>query len=81
MFAAGTPALALDFNCIDELVQNGKNGYTFKSASELSKHLTRLLRNEEELERLREGVKQFRSETWESNWDSVFLPIIEKLDD
>ena len=80
MFAAGTPALALEFNCIDELVQNGKNGYTFKSASELSMHLTRLLLNEDELQILREGVKQFRCETWESNWDSVFLPIIQELD-
>jgi beta-1,4-mannosyltransferase len=76
MFAAGTPALALEFDCIDELVQNGKNGYTFKNASELNRHLTRLLLNEPELQELREGVKNFRDETWESNWETIFLPVV-----
>jgi beta-1,4-mannosyltransferase len=76
MFAAGTPALALEFDCIDELVQNGKNGYIFKNASELNRHLTRLLLNEPELQELREGVKNFRDETWESNWETIFLPVV-----
>ena len=79
MFAAGTPALALDFNCIDELVENGKNGYTFKDAKGLSSHLTRLLLDEEEMHRLKKGVKEFRRERWESNWNSILLPVLQSL--
>lgn len=79
MFAAGTPALALDFNCIDELVENGKNGYTFKDANGLSSHLTRLLLDEDEMTRIKKGVREFRREGWESNWNSILLPVLESL--
>lgn len=30
MFGAGLPVLAVEYNCINELVKNDKNGYTFK---------------------------------------------------
>ncbi len=79
MFAAGTPVLALDFECIDELVENGKNGYTFKDAKGLSSHLIRLLLNDDEITSLRKGVEEFRKEGWESNWNSILLPVLESL--
>uniref|UniRef100_A0A1I7WQZ5 Glycos_transf_1 domain-containing protein n=1 Tax=Heterorhabditis bacteriophora TaxID=37862 RepID=A0A1I7WQZ5_HETBA len=39
MFGSGLPVLAKKFNCIGELVIDGKNGKLFDSASELYQHL------------------------------------------
>ncbi len=36
MFGCGVPVLAKRFNCIDELVRDGENGFLFDHASDLS---------------------------------------------
>jgi beta-1,4-mannosyltransferase len=42
MFGAGIPVLAVDYQCIGELVKNGENGYTFKNCDELYGRLVEL---------------------------------------
>ena len=44
LFGCQVPVLARDFDCLDELVQNDRNGKTFQSSSELASHLFNLLR-------------------------------------
>lgn len=39
MFGCGLPVLALDFPCLGELVKDGKNGRTFKTAEDLADEL------------------------------------------
>ncbi|GAA5996385.1 hypothetical protein JCM5350_005121 [Sporobolomyces pararoseus] len=63
MFGCELPVLALDFESIGELVKDGVNGRTFKTAKELSKQLIDLLsgfpseQSCSKLEELRKGIK------------------------
>ncbi|GMH58275.1 hypothetical protein TrST_g9596 [Triparma strigata] len=76
MFGGGVPVAAVGFECLDELVVDGKNGRVFKDWNELKGILKELLgkEGEGELERLRKGVGQ--GLRWEENWDNIALPVI-----
>ncbi|XP_047026518.1 chitobiosyldiphosphodolichol beta-mannosyltransferase [Helicoverpa zea] len=76
MFGAGLPVCAFDFLCLDELVENGVNGYTFRSSNELFKDLVRWFEgfpnNTEQnkiAERMRKEIAVFRQTRWEDNWN------------
>ncbi|GJN92554.1 hypothetical protein Rhopal_005584-T1 [Rhodotorula paludigena] len=90
MFGCGLPALALDFPCVGELVKDGQNGRTFKTAEDLADQLITLLRGfphtgPSELDRLRQGIAQARYGgepgrpwgNWDENWDEVVMPLLE----
>lgn len=78
--SCGIPVLALNFSCIGELVENGKNGYCFSTHQELSHQLELLLQGYPEsnksLSGLEKGVGEFRNDGWEKNWDQVMGPLI-----
>ncbi|POY71615.1 hypothetical protein BMF94_5308 [Rhodotorula taiwanensis] len=90
MFGCGLPVVALDFPCIGELVKDGKNGRTFKTADELFILLTNLLHDfpngdADELAKLSEGIETARYGgegaedawgSWDANWDRVILPLV-----
>ncbi|GAA5986026.1 hypothetical protein JCM10908_006375 [Rhodotorula pacifica] len=90
MFGCELPVLALDFPCIGELVKDGQNGRTFKSADDLVTLLTRLLagfpnNDTTELDSLRTGIKtagygsavnEEAWGNWDENWDRVVLPLL-----
>ncbi|KAG0655115.1 mannosyltransferase [Rhodotorula mucilaginosa] len=90
MFGCDLPVVALDFPCIGELVKDGQNGRTFKTAKELFALLSVLLagfpNNETpELDSLRNGIKTARYGgagvdeawgSWDENWDRVVLPLL-----
>ncbi|KAL5518524.1 ALG1 [Sanghuangporus vaninii] len=64
MFGCRLPVCALDFPCLSELVKDRQNGYTFKTADELTSQLADLLRgfpDAPQLARLRESFKQCMS--------------------
>jgi len=76
MFGAGLPVLALDFPAIGELVENQKNGNTFKSAAELSQQLESYLINDggsKKLEDYRKYLLENRV-SWDDHWNEVALP-------
>ncbi|KAJ8713747.1 hypothetical protein PYW07_014117 [Mythimna separata] len=76
MFGAGLPVCAFDFLCLDELVEDGINGYTFRSSDELSKLLVSWFMNFPDnsrqnlvAERMRREIATFRETSWEDNWN------------
>ncbi|XP_047535123.1 chitobiosyldiphosphodolichol beta-mannosyltransferase [Vanessa atalanta] len=76
MFGAGLPVCAYDFKCLDELVQNGENGYTFRTSDELSKQIVSWFQdfpnNEKQnkaADKMRENLKKFQESRWEDNWN------------
>ncbi|XP_046968825.1 chitobiosyldiphosphodolichol beta-mannosyltransferase [Vanessa cardui] len=76
MFGAGLPVCAYDFKCLNELVQNGENGYTFKTSDELSKQIVLWFQdfpnNDKQnkvANKMRENLKKFQESRWEDNWN------------
>ncbi|KAG6456830.1 hypothetical protein O3G_MSEX009985 [Manduca sexta] len=76
MYGAGLPVCAFDFLCLDELVENGVNGHTFKNSDELSKQIVRWFEdfpvNEKQnkiAERMRRELVKFQESRWEENWN------------
>ncbi|CUA77471.1 beta-1,4-mannosyltransferase [Rhizoctonia solani] len=61
MFGCSLPVCALDFECLEELVKDGVNGLTFKTADELTDHVIKLLSNfpdTNQLDILRQGLRK-----------------------
>ncbi|GAA6012290.1 hypothetical protein JCM10207_002789 [Rhodosporidiobolus poonsookiae] len=91
MFGCGLPVVALDFPCLNELVQDGKNGLVFRTPSDLADRLITLLRGfprtyPSDLDRLREGIGKVRYGaqgegqgwgSWEENWGEVVGPVLQ----
>ena len=78
MFGCGVPVCALDFGCLNELVEDGTNGRVFRTAPELASQMFGLLgtlneegadRSEGELSKLSAGVKNGLQTRWGENWD------------
>ncbi|XP_050351735.1 chitobiosyldiphosphodolichol beta-mannosyltransferase [Nymphalis io] len=76
MFGAGLPVCAYDFKCLNELVQNGENGYTFKTSDELSKQIVlwfqdfpNNVKQNKAADKMRENLKKFQESRWEDNWN------------
>ena len=88
MFGAGTPVFAKSFNAysnnlihrINELVQHQKNGIVFESPDDLYDHLAQAFKyNSQLLPRLKQGVQEFRLETFDQEWRRNVLPYIRNL--
>lgn len=80
MFGANLPVVAVGFKCLDELVQDSKNGLIFHSSDQLFKQLKLLFdgfpNNISTLNTLREGTKEFQKIRWEDNWNDVVSPLL-----
>ncbi|EFO83429.1 hypothetical protein CRE_02970 [Caenorhabditis remanei] len=78
MFGAKIPALALKFKCIDELVEENKNGYLFENSEQLSHQIVELSRgfpdNCKELNRLKQSTRETKFESWEVMWKRSAAP-------
>ncbi|CAD8093190.1 unnamed protein product [Paramecium primaurelia] len=80
MFGAGTPVFAKSFNAISELVQHQKNGIVFDTPDDLFDHLSQAFRYESNiLQKLKNGVETFRTETFDQEWRNKVLPFIRNL--
>ena len=75
MFGSGLPVCQVWYNCIDELVDHGKNGCLFKDAKELTGALLDLLRDfpdqDTGLGAMRRNLDKFRARKWEQEWLEV----------
>ena len=88
MFGAGLPVCALSYNCIHELVEQGKNGLLFSSAEELAVALQEALdgfstdggesgKKKSLLVKLRRGVAGSSMTRWHDSWTKTALPVIQ----
>ncbi|XP_050665816.1 chitobiosyldiphosphodolichol beta-mannosyltransferase isoform X1 [Leptidea sinapis] len=75
MFGAGLPVCAFEFKCINELIEDGTNGYTFKTSDELSKQIIKWfdkfpnnIEQNEIAQRMRNELNKFQESRWEDNW-------------
>jgi len=79
MFGCGLPVCAVNFQCLDELVQDGVNGLVFSSSQQLADRLVELLaefpRQTYQLDQLRSNVTQQR-ERWDTSWTKVAWPLL-----
>lgn len=87
MLGCGLPVLALQFACLDELVQEGRNGLKFSNADGLSDALVSLLSEfpQSDTNSLRSGIALGGAfpaaleggETWEATWNAVVNPLLD----
>ena len=77
MFSAGLPCLAKNYLCIEELVQDGRNGRLFETSDDLCDQLFDALKagpDGEILKRYRENLREFgRDDSWDDQWKEVIL--------
>lgn len=83
MFGSGLPVCAIDFNCIDELVKHGENGFVFQHYQELAEQINSWFMdfpNNIALTNMKQNIqkqlKQFQALRWSENWKNVALPVL-----
>jgi len=80
MFGCGLPVCAVEFNCLNELVQHNKNGLIFNNEEQLAEQLIDLFTNypanASKLENMRKNVSEFQKDRWDTNWDRKILPLL-----
>uniref|UniRef100_A0A0B6Y8V7 Chitobiosyldiphosphodolichol beta-mannosyltransferase n=1 Tax=Arion vulgaris TaxID=1028688 RepID=A0A0B6Y8V7_9EUPU len=83
MFGCGLPVCAINFNCIDELVQHGKNGLVFNDSQELVQQLVDLLdgfpHKTNKLNTYRKNLTSFQALRWHQQWKKLVLPIFYRI--
>eukprot|EP00742_Colponemidia_sp_Colp-10_P004543 GILJ01004849.1.p1 GENE.GILJ01004849.1~~GILJ01004849.1.p1 ORF type:complete len:573 (+),score=82.44 GILJ01004849.1:75-1793(+) len=85
MFGCGLPVCAVDYPCLKELVQDGINGYTFKTSDQLGKQLFELCcgfpGDRSQLQALRKHVDRFRQTRWVDEWQRAAKPVFSCIKD
>eukprot|EP01132_Coremiostelium_polycephalum_P005934 gene5934-7389_t len=75
MFGCSLPVVAMDFECIGELVRNEYNGLLFSNSNQLYQLFNRLFgtpKGKDDLQRMRSNLQKDRpSNTWESSWNQI----------
>ncbi|KAI7849782.1 hypothetical protein BDC45DRAFT_266101 [Circinella umbellata] len=77
MFGCGLPVCAASFECLSELVVDGKNGLTFSDSDQLADQLMDLfVRKPSYLEELRKNViEEYKDRNWEKQWNNTIRDI------
>ncbi|SAL98592.1 hypothetical protein [Absidia glauca] len=77
MYGCGLPVCAVNFECLDELVVDGKNGLVFDTCDQLANQLLDLfVKTPDQLDTLRSNViTEYASLTWEKQWKDVLLAL------
>jgi beta-1,4-mannosyltransferase len=79
MFGCRLPVCAVNFHCLNELVEHDKNGLVFDSDTQLADQLQQLLHGFpdhcDRLRRYREHLKTFQQLRWDDVWTTVVRPI------
>lgn len=84
MFGCGLPVAAVNFSCLDELVQDGVNGRVFTSGVELSAILMDWFAgfpssSSTSHHLFRTNLAAFRQLGWHDNWRAAALPIFHQM--
>uniref|UniRef100_A0A6A7G8H1 UDP-Glycosyltransferase/glycogen phosphorylase n=1 Tax=Hirondellea gigas TaxID=1518452 RepID=A0A6A7G8H1_9CRUS len=79
MFGCSIPVCAVDFNCISELVHHDENGLLFKDSRHLASQIENLFSEfpyqTDQLDAMREKIKDFQTIRWSDSWRENALPI------
>ena len=79
MFGSELPVAAYDYGCLGELVQSGRNGFTFTTREQLANILydvlTKFPNDLKTLDKMRLEIKEFKKVKWSETWDEAALPI------
>lgn len=81
MFGTGLPVCAVQFNCIDELVQHNVNGLVFKDEEVLAKQIQDWFYGYPQTpngnhKKFRESLKTFQKLRWHENWKHNVWPLV-----
>ncbi|KAL4463791.1 hypothetical protein ABPG72_012409 [Tetrahymena utriculariae] len=83
MLGSNLPVFAINYQCINELVANTKNGYIFDNTQDLLNLFLKYFKmnpeNEQIFESLRKSATKFRESTWEKEWQQKVLPILNQI--
>jgi len=85
MFGCGLPVCAIHYNCIDELVADGQNGYIFRDSAKLADVIVEMLQGftdpaaDQTLARMRHNLIAFREHRWEQEWVERAEPVFNQF--
>ena len=84
MYGCGLPVCAAKYDCIGELVKDGRNGLLFSEAGELADQLILLLEGfptsaSRQLTSLTDSVAELSGPRWEEAWAQTVQPLIIEL--
>jgi beta-1,4-mannosyltransferase len=72
MFGCGVPVLALEFEALPELVEDGINGMRVLDARQIVETLIYLFLQPKNYDMIKKGAMEKSKERWESNWTKQF---------
>ncbi|KAI5696989.1 hypothetical protein M8J75_003471 [Diaphorina citri] len=75
MFGCGVPVCAKDFDCLNELVHHGENGFVFDTAQQLAHQISLCFSDSSLRQKLGDQVSVFRRQSWHENWKANALPL------
>jgi beta-1,4-mannosyltransferase len=77
MIGAGLPLLSIRYSCIDELVQEGKNGLLFDDAAGLATVIRQCFIDKEiDIEKIRAGAVASGEEKWAGLWERTAKKVL-----
>ena len=84
MYGCGLPVCAAKYDCIGELVKDGRNGLLFSEAGQLADQLLTLFDGfpasvSRQLTSLTDAVEESTGPRWEEAWEQTVQPLIENL--
>ena len=84
MYGCGLPVCAANYECIGELVKDGRNGLLFSEAGQLADQLLTLFDGfpasaSRQLTSLTDAVAESGGPRWEEAWAQTVQPLIEDL--
>uniref|UniRef100_U5ER04 Chitobiosyldiphosphodolichol beta-mannosyltransferase n=1 Tax=Corethrella appendiculata TaxID=1370023 RepID=U5ER04_9DIPT len=83
MFGCGLPVCAINFKCLNELVQHGRNGFVFENSQELAQQISEWFYdfpNNVALTNIKDifakSLREFQLLRWAENWKNIALPLL-----
>ncbi|AQZ14221.1 ALG1 (YBR110W) [Zygosaccharomyces parabailii] len=75
MLGSGIPAIALNYNTLDELINHDVNGLRFLDRRELHEALIFAVKDEDVYRRLKKGALSESTSRWNSSWETAMKEI------
>lgn len=86
MFGTGLPVCAIRFQCLEELVRHGENGFVFKNAAELAElictwfqHFPNNIAVINQKQAIKQNLTKFQQLRWAENWKKNVQNILNQI--